>query len=415
MARALSSPPVVTGIGVVSGLGIGGATFNAALASGASALAPVRAFDTSACEAHLAGEVVAFDPGRFVSPARLRRIDRTGQLAVMATGLALEDAGALPAPGAGSDEIGVALGSYTTGLHSLVDYLDRLNALGPIGASALDFSNTVGNAAASLCGLEFGLRGPNVTLSYREASGLAAVAYGISLLRSGHCQAVVSGGVDDFERVFFAVHDRLGVLAHDAGCGEASRPFDARRNGFVLGSGAYLVTVETAERAARRGAEIRGAIMGVGGASGRGRRNHWPTDPAPLARAMRQAMDAANVAPADVAAIFASANSTPALDRVEAAAIADIFGPSAVPVVSVKGALGECGAASAASLVAALGALSSGTLPPTLGFARPDPACPVDVVCCRRSVNAARPRFLVNGVATGGTCYSLVVGHAVTR
>jgi 3-oxoacyl-[acyl-carrier-protein] synthase II len=410
MGRSPSPALAVTGVGVVSGLGVGHAVFEAALAAGASALAPVSAFDTSDCRSHVAARLAEFDPTRFVAAARLRRIDRTGQLAIMSSGLALEDAGLLPAPGVGSDDVGVALGSYTTGLHSLIDYLDKLNALGPIGASALDFSNTVGNAAASLCGLEFGLRGPNVTLSQREASGLGAIAYAATLVRSGQCRAVVTGGVDDFERLFFAVHDRFRVLAHDAGHGEASRPFDINRNGFVLGCGGYLIALEHPDSAATRSAAVHGELLGVGASSSPCRPSDWPVDAEPLARAMRLALDQAALEPQDVAAVFASANSTEALDRLEAEAIASVFGPMSVPVVAVKGALGECGATSAAALVAALAALRSGRLPPTLGLDTRDTACPVDVVASSRPLSPGRRRVaLVNAFAAGGTNYSIAV------
>jgi 3-oxoacyl-[acyl-carrier-protein] synthase II len=408
MDRVVSAPLAVTGVGVVSGLGVGSKAFYESLAAGHTALAPVTAFETSDCRSHVAGHILEFDPARFVAAARLRRIDRIGQLAIMACGLALTDANLLPGHDVGSDEIGVALGSYTAGLHSLVDYLDRLNALGPIGASALDFSNTVGNAAASLCGLEFGLRGPNVTVSHREASGLAAIAFAASLVRSGQCRRMITGGVDDFERVFFMVHDRLGALARDTGAGEASRPFDARRNGLVLGCGAYVLTLEDPDAARARGATVHAELLGVGASSSPGRPNDWPVRSEPLARAMSLALDHSGLAPGDVAAVFASANSTPALDLVEAAAIAEVFGPSNVPVVAVKGALGECGASSAGSLIAAVGALRSGQLPPSVGSQMLDPSCPVDVQSSSRPLRATGA-LLVNAFASGGTNYSVAV------
>jgi 3-oxoacyl-[acyl-carrier-protein] synthase II len=409
-------PLAITGIGVVSGLGVGRDAFDAALAAGASALAPITAFDTGACRSHVGAHIAPFDPTRFVAPARLRRIDRTGQLAIMGAGLALEDAGMLPSPGVGSDDVGVALGSCTTGLHSLIDYLDRLTAQGPLGASALDFSNTVGNAAASLCSLEFGLRGPNVTLSHREASGMAAVAYAANLLRTGQCRAAITGGVDDFESVFFAVHDRFRVLAYDSGAGEASRPFDVRRNGLILGCGAFVLLLEHPDSAAARQVGVHGELLGIGATSAKCRPNDWPVDPRPLARAMRLALEGSGLAPADISAVFAAANSTVDLDRVEAEAISQVFGPAGIPVTAVKGALGESGASSAAGLVAALGALRSGRLPPTTGVRDLDPACPVDVVTDARPLRSSGARVaLVNGFARGGASYSMAIRSAETH
>jgi len=400
----------ITGIGCVSGIGVGRAAFETALFEGRTALAPVTAFDTSPLRSHLAGQLDQFDPSAFLAPAKLRRIDRVGRLAVACCRLTLEDAGfgsppVVPEPA----RVGVAIGTMTSGLHSLVDYLDRLAAQGPPGASALDFSNTVGNAAASLCGIEFGLGGPNVTLSLREASAFSAVAHAAHLVTNDRARAIVIGAADDFEALYFSVHDRFGALATDTGDGEASRPFDRRRNGFVLGSGAFMLLLEHATSAAARHARVYGFIAGIGTSSSRARLNHWPGDPSQLVRCMRQALASAGIEPADVVAVFASANSTVELDRTEAAALAEVFGARAVPTVSVKGALGECSASGAASLVAALLALGRGMLPPTVGCDELDPDCPVDAANIARPLSGRGRRFvLVNTFASGGANGSVV-------
>jgi 3-oxoacyl-[acyl-carrier-protein] synthase II len=291
-----------------------------------------------------------------------------------------------------------------------VDYLDKLIAQGPPGASAMDFSNTVGNAAASLCGIEFGLRGANVTLNYREASALSAVAYAISLLRAGQTRIVVTGGVDDIESVLFAVHDEFGVLAFDEGHGETSRPFDRRRNGFVLGSGAYFLILESLSSARDRGAPYYGQIAGVGATASRCRLNDWPREASQLARCMRDALDSACLHPQDIDVVFAAANSTTRLDRLEAEALSCVFGPAGVPVVALKGALGECGATGAASLLAALQCLQRGVIPPTVGFEEPDAECPVDIAADARPLRRSPGQLaLVNSFASGGANYSIVV------
>jgi 3-oxoacyl-[acyl-carrier-protein] synthase II len=305
--------------------------------------------------------------------------------------------------------VGIAIGRNTSGVHSLVDYLDRLRQLGPPGASALDFSNTVGNAAASLCGIEFGLRGPNVTLSYKEASSMSAVAYAVSQVRAGRARAMVTGGVDDIEPMLFDVHDRFGALATDQGHGEASRPFDRRRNGFVMGTGAFALVIEPAASAAARHAPIAGELLGVGATSAPAGMNDWPREPAQIARAMRLAIADAGLEPREIGVVFASANSTVPLDRVEAAAIADVFGESGVPVVSIKGAIGECGSMGTAGILAAVLSAKAGAIPPTAGFADADPECPVDVSAHARPWPAASRAALVNSLAAGGACYAVVV------
>src|SRR6185295_20221949 len=142
----------------------------------------------------------------FIPPLKLRRIDAVGRLALACARLAIDDA-RLTLDSSGSDHIGVALGTFTAGLDSTVEYLQGLTKHGPTGVPALLFSNTVSNAPASLCAIEHGLRGPNVTFNQREASSLAAIAYSCGLIRDDRIAAMLSGGVDIIEETFFKTHD----------------------------------------------------------------------------------------------------------------------------------------------------------------------------------------------------------------
>jgi 3-oxoacyl-[acyl-carrier-protein] synthase II len=400
---------VVTGAGCVSSLGIGAETFVDRLLAGDTGIRPVSTFSTERCRSHTAALVRDFDPGRFLDPMKLRRVDEGGRLALAACRLAIDDA-RLPTR---TDEVGVVLGTATSGLHSTVAHLHKLAAEGPAAVPAMGFSNTIGNAAASLCSIEFGLHGPNVTFGQKQASALAALAFAVAGLRQGRAAAFVCGGVDDIEERFFHVHDRLRVLSPADGGQEASRPFDVRRNGFVLGTGGHLVVLENATSAARRGVAAYGEVLGVGCGGSACGLSAWPTEPSGIVRVMRAALADADVTPADVAVVFAAANSTPVLDRVEALALAEVFGPGGVPVVSLKGALGEFGASGGAALTAALVGLGRGALPPTLGCEQPDPACPVDVSPCAR--RATGHVALINATAHGGAQYCLVVRAATVR
>jgi 3-oxoacyl-[acyl-carrier-protein] synthase II len=409
MVPSANGELAVTGIGCISGFGVGAAAFERELFNGTRAYRSVTAFDTSTARAHCAGFIDGFSPESFISSAKLRRIDRVGQLAVASCRLALEDA-RLVGDAIDGDRVGVALGSATSGLHTLVAYLDRLQTLGPPGASALDFSNTVGNAAASLCGIEFGLRGINVTLGQKEASAFAAIAHASSVLIGGRAAAMVTGGVDDFEMWFFLVYDRFRALATDEGFGELSRPFDRRRNGFVLGCGAFLMVLESPESADARARPPLAVLAGLGATSSPCPLHEWPGDPSQLVRCMRLALERAGVEPDEVAVVSASANSSPQLDHVEAAALKAVFGPSGVPVVAVKGALGECSASGAAGLVAAILSLRNRVIPPTVGYEHADPECPVDVSGVARPIHPGKRSIaLVNCFASGGTNFSVVV------
>ncbi|MBE3135078.1 MAG: hypothetical protein IMZ55_16550 [Acidobacteria bacterium] len=394
---------VVTGAGCLSSLGIGAETFVDGLLAGQSGIAPVTTFSTDGCRSHSAALVRGFEPSRYIDPMKLRRIDEVGRLALVACRLAAEDA-RLPTK---TDQVGVVLGSVTAGLHSTVAHLRSLVTTGPAGVPALGFSNAIGNAAASLCALEFGWRGPNLTVAQKQASALAAIVFAAGVLEQGRISAFLCGGADDIEETFYRVHDRFRVLSPTNGQQEASRPFDAGRNGFVLGAGGHLIVLETASSAAERGVVPYGEILGIGACSSDCDLNAWPAEPTGMVRAMRDALAQAGLAPAEVAAVFATANSTRTLDRVEALALEQVFGPFGVPVVSIKGAIGEFGAAGAASVMAALLCLRRGMLPPTLGCDRLDPACRVDVSASARP--ATGRVALINATADGGAQYCVVV------
>ena len=398
----------ITGLGCVSGLGDTPEAFVRGLFDGRTAMATPD-FDTSLCASRVAAVVRDFRPEADVSPQRLRRVDRIGQFAIVACRRALDDAGLL-GRAVGDRRTGVVLGTYTCGTRSMVRYLRNLLTQGALGASALHFSNTVGNAAASLCALEFRLQGPNLTVSNKEASSLAAIATAVSFLRQRRAEVIVTGGVDEVEMMFHNVHARFGVLAADGDDVGVSRPFDRRRSGYVLGEGAFLLVLEPASSAAARGARAHGTIVSAAGTGSSVRLNDWPDDPRDLARCMRSALEAGGVSPEEVQFVLASANSTPDLDRVEAAAIAQVFGARGVPVASIKGAIGESGISGAASLVAALHALNRGTVPPTPGCEQPDEDLCIDVAPVPRPIARRHGAgvALVNSFASGGALYSLL-------
>ncbi len=219
-----------------------------------------------------------FDPAAFIPPLKLRRVDAVGRIALASAQLLFDDAGR-PARAASRDEIGIALGTATAGLDSLVEYLGDLTDRGPTGVPAILFSNTVSNAPASLCAIELELRGPNVTFNQREASSASALVFAVGAIRDGRATAMVSGGADYVEETFFKVHDRFRALSPmraASSADEVARPFDRWRNGFVLGEGAYLLFLESARTAAARGRRVYGEILGVGATASKTGLNDWP-------------------------------------------------------------------------------------------------------------------------------------------
>jgi 3-oxoacyl-[acyl-carrier-protein] synthase II len=402
---------VITGIGVVTPFGTDTGAFTDALVEGRSAVVPLTQFPVDGCAARCAASVQGFDASRWIPPLKSRRMDMTSQYAIAAACQAL-DAAAFGYGEAPQETTGVAIGTYTGGGSRTEEFLEGLFRLGPIGAPALLFNATVANVAASLIGLELKFRGPNITISHKEVSGLTAAAHAIDLLRGGQARAIVTAGVDALYPLFFRVHDHFGVLSHDNGHPEGSRPFDATRNGFVLGEGAYAAVLETADAARERGAPAIGELLAIECGGSRAGVNQWPRQPGDIARVIRRAIDVAGVTPADIDVVYASANSSPGLDAVEAAALREVFGPLRPAVTTVKGALGEASAAGAASLAAAVLCGRRGVVPPVVGLRDVDPACG-DLALTTSVAAAARgPVALVNGIASGGALVAAVVRAA---
>jgi 3-oxoacyl-(acyl-carrier-protein) synthase len=398
-----SVPVAVTGIGCVSSLGGSAGAFADGLLEGRTGFRLLTELADLALNSPRAARVTGYDPAAHIPPLKLRRVDEVGRLTIGAAAEALTAAG-YPKRSEGYDDIGVILGTFTAGVHASSEYLETYLRQGPAASPALLFSNTVGNAAASTCGLDFTLRGPNATLMEKEASGLAAVAFGAHLVRRRKSRVVLAGGADAIERHFYHVHDWFGVMASGD---EDPRPFDAGRTRFLMGEGAFLFVLEDLESATTRGARVLATLLGVASTASSERVNAWPREPRALVRAMRQAIAHAGLAPDAIDVIYASANGTELLDRVESAAIREVFGDRPVPVTSIKGAVGEFGAAGAASLAAAILCGERGRVAPVTGLRARATDCPVDAHPSGLALPG--PVALVNSFASGGTHVSVVV------
>jgi 3-oxoacyl-(acyl-carrier-protein) synthase len=397
---------VVSGLGVVSAFGSSPSEFRDALLAGSSGVAAVTAFRTDDCRSTLAAPVARFEASKWIPPMKLRRMDPTGVFAVVAAGEAMRDAGYSHRP-EGDDEAGVVLGTCTAGGQATSEYLQALFRGGPLAAPALLFNSTVGNAAASLVGLEFKLRGPNVTISHKEASGLAAILTAADFLRQRRAVALATGGVDATTEPYYKAHDRFRTMVRDGVPSDVIGPFDRARRGTVMGEGGFALWLEDAEHARARGTAWSGEVLGLGAAGAPVGLNQWPDSPEPLERTMRLALDDAELAPADVDVVYASANGAEVLDRVEATALRQLFGSAQPVVTSIKGAIGECGAGGAASAVAALVCGRLGLVPPIVGLRDPDDACG-SLRLARTAVSAPGRNVLVNSFASGGALFSVV-------
>ena len=332
---------------------------------------------------------------------KLRRMDTTGPYALVAVRQAMEGAN-YSVTAEGDARAGIVLGTYSAGGQATSEYLESLFRGGPSGAPALLFNSTVGNAAAGLAGLEYKLCGPNVTISQKEASGLAAIATAVDLLRLGRADAVGAGGMDAIYDLFYRVHDRFGVMSDASEADDSLAPFSGSRRGFVMGEGGYVLWLT---RGGDRGC---GEILGTAAAGADSPLNAWPANPEPLVRTMSLALEDAGLVASDVDVVYASANATARLDEVEARALVTLFGGSRTVVTSIKGAIGECGASGAAACVAAVLCGAAGRVPPIVGLRDADPITrPLRLA--NTSVEAPGEIVLVNSVASGGAVVSAVL------
>jgi 3-oxoacyl-[acyl-carrier-protein] synthase II len=405
--RPVAEPIHITGVGVVSAFGDSRDGFRDALLSGASGIAPCPRFEAAGCRTVLAARVAGFDPARWIPPMKLRRMDETAPYALVAIQQAMDDAKYSVAAD-GDDRTGVVLGTFSAGGGATHEFLVALFNGGPTGAPALLFNSTVANAAAGLAGLEYKLRGPNATISQKEASGLAAMITAVDLLRAGRADAMAAGGMDYLYDMFFRAHDRFGVMNTATTFDRTHAPFGRCRRGFVMGEGGFGFWLERGEAWRERGATSYGEILGTGASSTSIPLNTWPECPGALARTMRLALDDAGVAPSDIDVVYASANATRVLDDVEARALRDVFANCSPIVTSIKGALGEFGASGSAACAAAVVCGAAGRVPPIAGLTDVD-ECTTGLHLATSATPAPGPTVLVNSVASGGALFSAVL------
>jgi 3-oxoacyl-[acyl-carrier-protein] synthase II len=345
-----------------------------------SAAAPITLFDAAQHSVGFACEVPGFDAVPYVGPKEVRRTDRAALLGVAAAADALASAEADAPLGADPQRCGVVAGSGVGGIRTLEDQVIGYAEKGPSKVGPFLVPMMMANATAALVGIRHGFTGPNLAVATACATGAHAIGEGARYVRDGMADVVVAGGTEAcVTPVTMAAFARMGALSRNPDPAAASRPFDEDRDGFVMGEGAAFLVLEPWERAEARGAHILGEVAGYGLTCDA----HHITAPvesgAGAAAAMEMALADAGLAPAAIGHVNAHGTSTPHNDSAEAAAIAKVFGPGAVPVTSGKGVTGHLiGAAGAVEAVAALLSVDRGIVPPTANHRATD--LPVDVV-----------------------------------
>ena len=375
---------VITGLGAVTPIGNTVATYWAGLQSGANGVAPITLFDASKHACRFAAEVKDFDPSGVLDPKETKRWDRFCQFGVVAAKEALAHSG-LEITDANRQRIGVIIGSGVGGLLTMETQAHVLEGKGPGRVSPFTVPMMIPNMATGLAAIALGAQGPSSAVATACAAGSNAIGDAFRLLQQGHADVMVCGGAESAITPLgvagFASAKALSFRNDDPAT--ASRPFDAERDGFVIGEGAGILVLETLEHAQARGAEILGEVVGYGMTCDA----HHITSPIPGglggARAMSLALSDAGLKADDIDYVNAHGTSTPANDSNETAAIKTALGEraKAIPVSSTKSMTGHLlGGSGGIEAVAAVLALQNGVVPPTINHQNPDPACDLDVV-----------------------------------
>ena len=375
---------VVTGLGAVTPLGNDVPTLWEGLLAGRSGIGPITLFDPSPLEVRIAAEVKDFDPVALFGHRQARRNDRFTLFALEAARQAVDDAG-LGFEAEDGGDIGVLVGSAIGGIFTLLENYDVLQASGPRRVSPFMVPMMMPNAASATVAITYRLRGPNLCVASACATGSHAIGEAAEMIRRGQAEAMVCGGSEAvIAALSLSAFKNMGAVSTRNDEPErASRPFDAGRDGFVMGEGAGVLVLESLERARRRGARIYCEVAGYGATADAWHITAPEETGQGAASAMERALDDAGLAPEDVDYINAHGTSTILNDRVETQAIRAVFGPHAdrLVVSSTKSMIGHLmGAAGAVEAIACIKSLETGWVHPTLNYETPDPECDLDYV-----------------------------------
>jgi len=375
---------VITGLGLVTPLGHDVPTTWEALIAGRSGVGPITHFDASEYPARIAAEVKAFDPAALFGRREARRMDRFTQFAMVAAGQALEDSG-LTVTDDNAHRVGAVIGSGVGGISAILEQAEVLRERGPRRVSPFLVPMMLPDTAPGQVAISYGLKGPNFAVISACASGANAIGEAAEVIRRGAADAMLAGGAEGaiVPLAFAGFTVMQAVSTRNDEPERASRPFDATRDGFVMGEGSGVVLLESAAHARARGARIYAELIGYGATADAFHITAPDETGDGAARAMQAALDQAGIPPQQVGYLNAHGTSTVLNDKGETAAIKTVFGDHAyqLAVSSTKSMTGHLlGAAGAIEAIFSVLALTEGVLPPTINYEYPDPECDLDYV-----------------------------------
>jgi 3-oxoacyl-[acyl-carrier-protein] synthase II len=402
---------VVTGVGLVTPLGVGVENVWQRILRGESGVGPITRFDASQHETKFAAEVREFKPEDYISPKEIKRMDLFIQYALTAAKIAMEDSG-LDMGKEDAERVGVIVGTGLGGLPTLEKYHSILLERGPGRISPFFIPMLIANEAPGHIAIQFGIKGPNLCIVTACATGAHSIGDSLRVIQYGDADVMVAGGTEaNLTPLTVGGFNAMRALStrNDAPA-KASRPFDKDRDGFVVGEGSGIIIMEELGHAKKRGAKIYAEVAGYGY---NGDAYHI-TAPCPdgegFIRCMRMAMRDAAVSPGEINYINAHGTSTGLNDQTETIAIKEVFKEKAytIPVSSTKSMIGHLlGAAGAVEAIFTILAMRDSICPPTINYETPDPDCDLDYV-----PNSARSHIidvgLSNSFGFGGTNSTLV-------
>ena len=404
---------VVTGLGALTPLGLDMESTWEGLVEGRSGIAPITFFDASEFPCPIAGELKGFEPASYVDSKLLRRIDRSSVLAMAASRQAMADA-QLDLERQPPGSVGIVLGTGIGGAYMLVENHQVMEERGVRRVSPFMITNALPDTASGLVAIALGARGPNMAVTAACATGGAAVGEAAELIRRGEAEVIIAGGFEaPLRPLYYAGFNAMRALADHDDPKQASRPFDADRNGFVISEGAAVLILEELDHALARDAHIYAEWKGAATASDAFDMVASADDGRGITQAMRRSLDASGVDLDTVDYINAHGTSTPMNDRVETHAIREVFGDHAerIAISSTKSMLGHMmGAAGAVEAAIAVMTCDQQLAPPTINYRTPDPDCDLDYVPNEARSTEVR-HAMSTSVGLGGHNSALLFGR----
>ena len=407
---------VITGIGTLSPLGLDVESTWQKIKSGTSGVAPITLFDASEHETKFAAEVKGFDPESILGRRDARRMDRFVQFAVVATQQALEDS-KLKIDDSNRDRVGILVGTGIGGINVVLNEVETYRVKGPRRVSPFLIPMMLPDTASGQIAINFGARGPNLSVSSACATGTNAIGEAYKMIQRGSAEAMITGGTESAViPLMMAGFNAMGALSRrNDDPQRASRPFDKNRDGFVAGEGSAVLILESESHAKARGAKIYGEVLGYGLTDDAFHISAPAENGAGAAICMKNALADAGLSPNQVDYLNAHGTSTQLNDKSETAAVKTVFGDHAYDMVmsSTKSMHGHLlGAAGALEAIICLKAMQENLIPPTINYETRDPICDLDYV-----PNTARSktlnRVMSNSFGFGGHNASIIFGKYV--